>query len=114
MEWDAIAAATAANERLQYQIEILTNQRDIARQAEKAIAEAADKAAKRVKELEDQADMHADFMGFMAGELAQFPCCHEDGEHHSTPPMMWPELIACIVKKAVRDAQERVKELGEP
>lgn len=47
---------------------------------------------------------HADFLAFMTGELARFPCCCEEGEHASTPPYCWPELIACIVRRAKRDA----------
>ena len=49
---------------------------------------------------------HHDFMAFMALALAAFPCCHEAGEHKGTPPMMWPELIACIAMKARRTAEE--------
>lgn len=48
---------------------------------------------------------NSDFMAFMQIELAKFQCCHEDGQHHSTPPMFWPELIRCIVERAVREKQ---------
>lgn len=50
-----------------------------------------------------------DFMAFMLDELSQFPCCHEIGEHRNTPPMMWPELIGCIAKKAALEATTRAE-----
>ncbi len=61
----------------------------------------------RLAKAEAEARDHADFMAFMTAELAAFPCCHEPGEHASTPPMMWPELIACIAKKARQDAEAK-------
>lgn len=42
--------------------------------------------------------------------LAKYPCLHEPGHHGSTPPMMWPELIACIVAKAKQDVQKKACE----
>jgi len=62
------------------------------------------KLRREVKKLKRVEADSTDFLAFMSAELAQFPCCHEEGEHHGTPPMMWPELIACIVKRAKRDA----------
>jgi hypothetical protein len=50
----------------------------------------------------------ADFLAFMADELDRFPCLHGpagNGAHAKTPPMMWPELIRCIVAKARQDAR---------
>lgn len=49
-----------------------------------------------------------DFLAFMASALDEWPC--ECGEHKaaSTPPMMWPELIACIVKKATSDLRAQL------
>src|SRR5688500_5993719 len=50
-------------------------------------------------ELKTAREDHTDFLGFMRDDLAHLPCCHEDGGHHGTPPMMWPELIRCIILK---------------
>lgn len=51
-----------------------------------------------------------DFMAFMTAELAGRPCACENGggDHSSTPPMCWPELIDCIAKRAVRDEHDRL------
>jgi hypothetical protein len=49
----------------------------------------------------------SDFLAFMADELDRFPCLHGpagNGAHAKTAPMMWPELIRCIVAKAKQDA----------
>lgn len=62
-----------------------------------------------VDELRDRAAMADDFLAFMSAELAQLKCCHEDGGHHNTPPMMWPELIGCIAARAVKDALAAVE-----
>lgn len=48
-----------------------------------------------------------DFLAFMFVELSKFPCLHRDGDHHG-PPLMWPELIACIVARAKQDATARL------
>lgn len=67
--------------------------------------------AEKEAELKSAKSEHSDFLSFMAVELAGWPCQCENGEHASTPPYCWPELIACIVKKAVKSAlQERVNE----
>jgi len=58
----------------------------------------------RITELEQHERLADAFLADMAGELAQMPCCCENGKHRDTPPMMWPELIRCIIKRAVRDA----------
>lgn len=55
--------------------------------------------------LKVQVSDNDDFMAFMEGELSDFSCCHETRAHSNTPPMMWPELIACIAKKARLNAE---------
>lgn len=60
-------------------------------------------------ELRQRASDHGDFIGFMTDALGGFPCCHEGGQHHSTPPMMWPWLVACIVKKAIEESAARAE-----
>lgn len=62
------------------------------------------------RELRVERDDNSDFMAFMQSELAKIPCCHEAGEHDGTPPMMWPELIRCIVRKAVDVETERLRQ----
>lgn len=59
---------------------------------------------KELHELRYDKMMSSDFLAFMAGTFADWPCCHDEGGHKGTPPMMWPELIACIVKRARNDA----------
>lgn len=58
-----------------------------------------------------------DFMAYMTAELAGFKCMHEDGTHDSTPPMFWPELVACIRARGIKDALAKVtqetKESGD-
>lgn len=55
--------------------------------------------------LQSEVDENNDFMVYMAESLAQLPCCCEAGTHGATPPMMWPELISCIVKKVAIDTK---------
>lgn len=78
---------------------------DFARTLERELSEARRENA----ELRQRASDHGDFIGFMTDALGGFPCCHEGGQHHSTPPMMWPELIACIVKKATQESVARAE-----
>lgn len=65
------------------------------------------KIAKRQAD-ETTASDHEDFMAYMEGELSSMKCCCEDG-HLGTPPMMWPERIRCIAKRAAADAVEQYK-----
>lgn len=68
-----------------------------------ALAERERVEAELAKLKSEVAD-HSDFMAFMAAELAQFEClCGK--EHGETMPMMWPELIQCIVAKAIKDSK---------
>lgn len=52
---------------------------------------------------------HDAFLAFMADSLAQFPCCCDEGKHDGTPPMLWPELIACIARRSAQDAVKGVQ-----
>lgn len=61
----------------------------------------------QLKTAMEERDTRNDFMAFMSAELSTWPCCHENGEHSDSPPMMWPELIGCIVKKATETALSR-------
>lgn len=63
-------------------------------------------------ELKLAADYNSDFMGFMKLELAKMEClCGKD--HSATMPMCWPELIRCIVAKAVQKVtKERDEAVG--
>lgn len=54
--------------------------------------------------LREEISANSDFMAFMTGELSQFECCCPGRNHAGTPPMMWPELIACIRKKEIEQA----------
>ena len=59
--------------------------------------------------LEIEESEHSDFLAYMCDELARFPCMHEEGQHKGTPPVMWPDLIRCIVMKAVmRERQSQL------
>ena len=62
------------------------------------------------KELKNAKEDHLDFLGFMRDDLSHLPCCHEDGGHHGTPPMMWPELIRCIITKDRRDREAKLQD----
>lgn len=53
----------------------------------------------------------SDFLGYIAGELASFPCMCEQGAHADTPPSFWPELVACIAKRAAKDAINKAVDL---
>lgn len=56
-------------------------------------------------ELRAYREMQEDFMAYMTAELDGFKCLHGDKNcARGTPPMMWPELIACIAKRAAKDA----------
>jgi hypothetical protein len=50
----------------------------------------------------------SDFFAYMSGELSKWPCMCENEGHKGTAPMFWPELIACIIKKAVQDKQKEL------
>lgn len=65
------------------------------------------KLTAQLKTAIEERDTHNDFMAFMSAELSAWPCCHENGEHSDSPPIMWPELIGCIVKKATESALSR-------
>lgn len=77
-----------------------------------AHAEERAKREEAEKALASEKSDHSNFLAFMAGSLAEYHCDCTDDEcgpdktrHASTPPMCWPELIACIIKKAVKDAK---------
>ena len=80
-----------------------------------ALRERAAKAEQANAELEkrlaSEKSDHSDFLAFMAGELAKYHCKCTDDEYASTPPMMWPELIGCIIAKAVENAEARIAAL---
>jgi hypothetical protein len=44
--------------------------------------------------------------------LEEFPCCHHEKNDvvKGHPPMMYTELICCIIKRARRDGQQRERE----
>lgn len=65
-------------------------------------------------ELIGECEDHRDFMAFMTTELDRIPCCHTDGSHKGTPPMMWPELIRCMIKHAVEQAKQKWHEASGP
>jgi len=45
--------------------------------------------------------------------LSVFGCEHGDGNHPSTPPMMFPEWIACVVAHARREQREADAKIAE-
>lgn len=57
----------------------------------------------RVKQ---DADMAAGCLGMIRDFLASRPCAHGVGKPHDTPPMLYPEWIACVIGKAVADERE--------
>ena len=77
-----------------------------------ALATAREEKEKAEKKLASEQSDHSDFLAFMTASLAEWPCnCTEDQPDHSaTPPMCWPELIACIIKRAVKDATKAALE----
>lgn len=62
-----------------------------------------------VAELKSAKSDHGDFLAFMGGHLADWPCLHDPGGHKATPPIMWPELIGCIVAKAKQDLESQLQ-----
>lgn len=69
-----------------------------------------------LRELRAECENNNDFMAFMGTALGDWPCCHAESAkegHAGTPPMMWPELIGCIVNKATQDAQAECERLRE-
>lgn len=57
-----------------------------------------------------QKDMARIFLCFMAQHLDQWPdMTHAaaPGAHAAVPPCNWPELIASIVARAIKDAKEK-------
>ena len=67
-----------------------------------------DALAEKITEMERQLRAaqgdYQGFLNFMRNELAALPCCHDAGTHADTPPLMWPELVRCIVTRAASDA----------
>lgn len=45
--------------------------------------------------------------------LAAYPCRHDAGPHRETPAMMYPELLACIIGKAINNEREKATEALE-
>lgn len=78
--------------------------------AEERITQLEDSISTLVTEKLQAEAEHSDFLGFIHSSLAEFPCCCEKGAHNSTPPMMWPELIACIVRRARQDGEAAVSD----
>ena len=65
-----------------------------------------EEAKAEIEKLKEQAADDSDFMAFMTIELDKFSCCCCDagpGAHAAAPPMFWPELIRCIIARAVKD-----------
>jgi hypothetical protein len=88
---------------------------EVARKAH-AAREYADKLQGVINERDEALAVNIasdDFMAFMSATLADFPCCHEKGEHDGTPPMMWSELIQCIIRKAVETETARIRDALE-
>jgi hypothetical protein len=74
-------------------------------------ARLAHQLVKVVKALEDD---HGDFLAFLASEMDRFPCLHGEagqGSHASTPPMMYPELLHCIIRRARLDMVKKLQGL---
>lgn len=70
-----------------------------------------DVADAEIANLKQVVDMDRAFDHYIGSELGKLPCCHEQGAHKDTPPMMWPELIGCILKKATEDANQKIAQL---
>lgn len=109
MPSDDLAAAEAAANRAE---RVATDVRELEYTTEQqwlddaaAIRAVVTRCREQAAEIADQSD----FMAFMHTELAKFPCLCEDGKHADTAPMFWPELIRCIVARAVKDAQAEVQ-----
>jgi hypothetical protein len=72
--------------------------------AYKALIPACESLEKKLKQAQEE---HLEFLAFWAAELDRFPCLHEEAgpkAHASSPPMMWaPELLGCIIQRAVKD-----------
>lgn len=80
--------------------------------AYKALIPACESLGMKLKAAQED---QADFIAFWGGELSRFPCLHDESgpeAHKGTPPMMWaPELIGCIIQRAVADRESRAMEL---
>jgi len=46
----------------------------------------------------EHADLAESCMAMIKEALDSWGCCHEAGAHESTPPMFYPELLACIIR----------------
>jgi len=55
---------------------------------------------KEVERLQCADSLHNDFLAMMHAEMLKYPCMCQGKFNDSTPPMMWPEWLACIVKRA--------------
>ena len=62
---------------------------------------------------EDKLEMSDGCLVMIAEALEEFGCCHgHDGK--ATPPMMYPEWIACIIRHHILAERERCAGLPEP
>ena len=56
------------------------------------------------RELEEELDQANGCLAMIRDQLTLYPCMHDNDDHSATPPMMYPEWIACIIARAVKDA----------
>lgn len=54
--------------------------------------------------IKDRESEESDFLAFIHGHLAAWPCACGSKDHAGTPPMNWPEWVAGIVAQAKKDA----------
>lgn len=59
--------------------------------------------------LKEREATESDFLAYIHGELAAWPCACGSKDHAGTPPMNWPEWVAGIVAQAKKDAVAEAK-----
>jgi hypothetical protein len=107
--WSALTDARAEITRLREEITAL--KKSHAERANHLINELGE-AKKERDDLKKEKIDNDDFMAYMISEFEKFPCMHGDagcGAHADTPPMFWPELIRCIIKRFVKDKTESLE-----
>lgn len=79
-------------------------------------AYAEEKARQRVKDAKHDVEMWEGCLELVAEFLRAQPCIHHtDGAeaHKATPPMMYPEWIACVMRQRVEAFRARAARLVE-
>ena len=72
----------------------------------KTLAGSVGKMADELDRVRLSEEMSTDCFNMIRDELARIGCCHGDGDHAATPPMMFNDWIRCAVAKREQEITE--------